>query len=326
MPRSPRIDAPGLLQHVIARGVNRCQIFADDQDRFFFLEKLGGIFLDTNTTCYSWVLMPNHFHLLIRAGGHPLGNTMKRLLGSYATYFNLRHRRTGHLFQNRYKSIVVEEDGYLATLVAYIHLNPYRAKIVQDLNKLNAYSWSGHLPLIGKAGYPWQDTNFVLDFLGGRKAYLDYLLSTAGREQPDLDGGGLYRSLGLTAGQEIPKAESGSFDTRILGSADFALDILDRFENTGMKLGRPALSVLMEAVCNQLVVNKEELTGRSKTKNLSAARGICAALAKTFGYSGAQIAGWLNITEGAVVKAVARGIRDRDTLVKLSDSLVSKGS
>ena len=136
MPRKARIDAPGALQHVIARGIERRKIFRDEIDRDNFLDRLGTILSDTNTVCYAWALLPNHFHLLLRTGTVPLSNVMRRLLTGYAVSFNLRHQRHGHLFQNRFKSILCQEDAYLMELVRYIHLNPLRAKSVNGLTDL----------------------------------------------------------------------------------------------------------------------------------------------------------------------------------------------
>ena len=117
MPRQPRLDVPGLLQHVMARGIERKEIFKDDQDRQSFLERLAVILEETQTQCYAWALIPNHFHLLLRTGLTPLSKVMRRLMTGYAVTFNKRHKRSGHLFQNRYKSVVCEEDPYLFELI-----------------------------------------------------------------------------------------------------------------------------------------------------------------------------------------------------------------
>jgi len=127
MPRQPRLDAPGVLQHVMARGIERREIFKDNKDRKLFVGRLGDILTETKTQCFAWVLIPNHIHLLLRTGSTPLSRVMKCLLTGHAVYFNKRHQRSGHLFQNRYKSIICEEDPYLLELMRYIHLNPLRA-------------------------------------------------------------------------------------------------------------------------------------------------------------------------------------------------------
>jgi len=116
MPRKARIDAPGALHHIIVRGIERRKIFLDDTDRNSFLDRLGATLKNTTTPCFAWALIPNHVHLLLRTGLTPLSTVMRRLLTGYAVYFNRRHHRHGHLFQNRYKSILCQEDAYLKEL------------------------------------------------------------------------------------------------------------------------------------------------------------------------------------------------------------------
>ena len=138
----------------MARGIERRKIFWDDKDRSSFLERLAVILEETQTQCYAWTLIPNHFHLLLRTGPTPLSKVMRRLMTGYAVTFNLRHRRAGHLFQNRYKSVVCEEDPYLLELIRYIHLNPLRAKLIEDLNALDKYPWTGHSAILGRRKNP----------------------------------------------------------------------------------------------------------------------------------------------------------------------------
>ncbi len=106
MPRQARIDALGAVHHIIVRGIERRKIFLDDQDRDNFVNRLGDLVIETQTPCFAWALLPNHFHLLLQTGSVPIATLMRRLLTGYAIGFNRRHRRSGHLFQNRYKSIL----------------------------------------------------------------------------------------------------------------------------------------------------------------------------------------------------------------------------
>ena len=189
MPRQARLDALGLLQHVMARGIERREIFKDDKDRNLFLDRLADIIEETQTQCYvypvkclpcemfsprnllfhrgdaystvakqyltgAWALIQNHFHILLRTGPIPLSKVMRRLMTGYAVTFNKRHKRLGNLFQNRYKSVVCEEDTYLLELIRYIHLNPLRARLVEDLKALDKYSWTGHSTILGKRKNP----------------------------------------------------------------------------------------------------------------------------------------------------------------------------
>ena len=162
---------------------------------------------------------------------------MRRLLTGYAVSFNRRHKRYGQLFQNRYKSIVCQEEVYLRELVRYIHLNPIRAGIVRTLTELNNYAYSGHSVLMGRKKRPWQDTHYVLSSFGrkvgeARRRYSAYVRE--GIEQgrrPEMVGGGLIRSLGGWA--EVKKMRLTGHDRlkgdeRILGESDFVMEVLSQ--------------------------------------------------------------------------------------------------
>ena len=152
MPRQARIDAPGALHHIIARGIERRSIFEDDADQDNFLNRLDTILTATQTTCFAWALIPNHFHLLLRSGPVSISTLMRRLLTGHAVYYNLRYQRHGHLFPNRYKSILCQEDAYLLELVRYIHLNLIRFyPTAKEGRRLLPEAWSafGHLRNLG---------------------------------------------------------------------------------------------------------------------------------------------------------------------------------
>jgi REP element-mobilizing transposase RayT/biotin operon repressor len=238
MPRKSRIDAPGALHHIIARGINRRQIFDDDEDRDRFVARLGELLLESGTGCYAWALIPNHFHLLLRTGRMPLARMMRRLLTGHAVTYNLRHRRSGHLFQNRYKSILCQEDVYLLELVRYIHLNPLRAKVVDDLKALERYPYSGHGVLLGRQLQPWQETAAVLrrferNVRSARRIYRQFVAKGAEMGRlPELVGGGLVRSMGgWSEVRELRKAKAYmKGDERILGDSDFVTEVLSSAE------------------------------------------------------------------------------------------------
>ena len=148
MPRTARLDAPGILHHVMIRGIERRNIFRCNKDRRDFLERLEKLIPETGTACYGWAFLPNHAHFLFKTGHLPLSQLMRRLLTGYVVSFNRCHKRHGQLFQNRFKSIVCQEDVYLKELIRYIYLSPVRAGLVQWLEGLDAYSYSGHGILI----------------------------------------------------------------------------------------------------------------------------------------------------------------------------------
>jgi putative transposase len=239
MPRLARLDGAGVLHHLMVRGIERGKIFWDDQDREDFLGRLSRILPETDTPCYAWVLIPNHAHFLFRTGKVPLATVMRRLLTGYAVSFNRRHKRVGHLFQNRYKSIVCQEDAYLRELVRYIHLNPVRAGIVATLSDLNDYAYCGHSVLMGRRKREWQDVDYVLSYFGesrgrARKEYRSHMEAGFSQGRRDeLTGGGLIRSLGgwsevckgALKGREYVKS-----DERILGDSDFVAAVLRQAE------------------------------------------------------------------------------------------------
>jgi REP element-mobilizing transposase RayT len=219
------------------RGIERRNIFRNTTDREDFVARLAKLLPETQTACFAWALMPNHVHLLLRTGATPLPTLMRRLLTGYAVRFNRRHKRRGVLFQNRYKSVVCQEDLYFKELVRYIHLNPLRARIVASLPDLDWYPYGGHSVLLGKARRPWQATEYVLGYFGNRltqarQAYGEYV--SAGEQhgrRDDLTGGGLIRSLGGWA--EVKKRRGSvqkplKSDERILGESEFVERVLAR--------------------------------------------------------------------------------------------------
>jgi REP element-mobilizing transposase RayT len=136
-------------------------VFRDDCDREDFVARLERVATEGGATCLAFALIPNHVHLVLRTGARPLAELMSRLNTGYARRFNRRYRRSGHLFQNRYGSLLVGDDAYLRVLIRYVHLNPLRAGLVVSLASLARYPWSGHAALMG-AGKPFQAVDEVL--------------------------------------------------------------------------------------------------------------------------------------------------------------------
>ena len=124
MPRQARLDAPGTLHHVMGRGIEKTTIFRNEEDRIDFLNRVALLCQEETWKVYAFALIANHFHLLIRTGRQSLSYSMRKLLTGYVVNYNRRYKRYGHLFQNRYKSIICEDDPYLLELTRYIHLNP----------------------------------------------------------------------------------------------------------------------------------------------------------------------------------------------------------
>ena len=144
MARRPRLFAPGLLYHVIARGNQRQATFLGDADYDAYLHRLAVYRARYGVSLHAYCLMPNHVHLLARTGTAPLAKFMQGLQQSYTQWFNRVHEKVGHVFQGRYRAIVCDSDEYLVTLVRYIHLNPVRAGLAPEPH---LYRYSGHRAL-----------------------------------------------------------------------------------------------------------------------------------------------------------------------------------
>jgi len=327
MPRQARLDAPGVLHHVMVRGLERRPIFRNDADRADFVRRLAALVNATGLTVYAWALLPNHAHLLVRTEQRPLARCMRALLTGYAGAFNRRHKRVGHLFQNRYKSIVVEEEPYLRELVRYLHLNPLRAQVVPTLRALDRFPWAGHSALLGYRPCPWQATGAVLQQFGptlarARKAYRAFVVDGVplGR-RPDLQGGGLLRSLGgwravasLRRGRE---AYGG--DERVLGSAEFVEAVRGTLQAAEAVPGRRRpLAELVAAACAATDCSPAALQQGSRRARVARAReGVAYLALEVCGYPGSAVADLLGVRPSAVYRAAQRGRGTRERWDKL---------
>lgn len=327
MPRGPRLDAPGVLHHVMVRGIEGRSIFRDDRDREEFLTRLAALVETTGLTVYAWALLPNHAHLLVRTGARSLGRVMRSLLTGYAGAFNRRYRRRGHLFQNRYKSVVVEEDPYFLELVRYLHLNPLRAGVVSDLPALDRYPWTGHSVLVGRASRPWQASQTVLAHFGpslfrARRQYRAFVAAAIplGR-RPELQGGGLVRSAGgWRAVHQLRRGrEAYLSDERVLGGSAFVEALLKHVETQTSHLRkRIPLAILIRRVCAAVGIRPEALMGSGRPPSVSRAReGIAYLWTEMLSQSGRHLATVLGVQSPAVYKAAQRGRKARTRWEKL---------
>ncbi len=323
MPRTARIDAPGALHHIICRGIERRQIFQDNADRNNFINRLSTILKQTSTYCYAWALIPNHFHLLLRTGKEPIATVMRRLLTGYAVSYNRRHRRSGHLFQNRYKSILCQEDPYLLELVRYLHLNPLRAGVVSSLKELDRYPYSGHSRLMGKIKDQWQDVDTVLALFGkkryaAQKKYREFVeKGMLEGKKPELTGGGLIRSVGGWGVLKSMRRMDVHFksDERILGDSDFVDTVLqDAAEKMERKYRLKAtgydFNTLVKRVSGIFKIEVKQLLSPSKQPERVMARSVLSYWAvRELGISGTAVGEKLGLSQSAVSRAVQRGER-----------------
>jgi hypothetical protein len=243
---------------------------------------------------------------------------MRSLLTGYAGAFNRRHKRRGHLFQNRYKSIVVEEEPYLLELVRYLHLNPLRAGTVATLPALARYPWTGHSALLGTVPRPWQATRTILVHFGpslrrARQAYQAYV--AAGRAQgrrPELQGGGLVRSLGGWAAVAHLRRgrEEYAGDERVLGSAAF-VEALQRDLSPPPGGRRAVVSIegIVQRVCTSVGIEPARLQHGGRKPLVSRAReGIAYLCTEVLGHSGRALAPLLGLRPVSVYAAARRGL------------------
>ena len=321
MPRKARIDAPGALHHIIVRGIEKRQIFRDHADRQNLVKRLGDILGESQTPCYAWALLPNHFHLLLKTGYTPIATIMRRLLTGHAVYFNRRHRRWGHLFQNRYKSILCQENNYLLELVRYIHLNPLRAKQVSDLKALEHYPYCGHCVILGHPRNDWQSVHEILKLFGkqvfaARRRYREFIKKGVNQgRRPELVGGGLIRSVGgWQAFKALDRTDAHlKSDERILGDSRFVDEVLKqakekRERQYQLEAQGFTIDQVVMRVASILGVNPEQIWKKGKHPQTVKARSLmCYWAVHELGMSATELARRIGITQPAVSQSVKRG-------------------
>ncbi|MBI5741995.1 MAG: transposase [Nitrospirae bacterium] len=321
MPRQARLDAPGTLHHIIIRGIERRRIVDDRNDRANFLDRLERVVTETKTSIYAWALMTNHAHFLLRSGPKGLAKFMRQFLTGYAISYNRRHRRHGHVFQNRYKSIVCDENKYFTELVRYIHLNPLRAGVVKTLAELDGYRYSGHSVLVSNVKNNWQERDYVLNWFGDKeceaiRAYREYVEGALEEgNRPELVGGGLIRSLG--GWSEVlsmrRRGERKLTDERILGSGDFVLGILEEAEHDITKNNfsvidkKKKINAVIKRICSEKGVSVSELRSGGRREAISGARNqITFRLIKEHGISFAEVARNVGVSTSAIFRIMKK--------------------
>lgn len=276
---------------------------------------------DTKTPCYAWALLPNHFHLLLRSGESPISTMMRRLLTGYAIGFNRRHKRSGRLFQNRYKSILCQENRYFLELVRYIHLNPIRVGLVSNLNALDVFPFCGHCVLAGNSIAPWQDTVGVLSLFSqktsvARQQYRLFINEgmSQGR-RPELTGGGLLRSAGgwgvLKTLKRMKAHVKG--DERILGDSAFVQAVLNQSKENyersyQLKTRGHTIETIVRRASELFDVSVKAIITGGKQPDRVKARSLAAFWAvKELGMNGTAVGRKIGLTQSAVSRAVQRG-------------------
>jgi putative transposase len=319
MPRQARLDIPGTLHHVMVRGIERKRIVSDDRDRSECMRRISHIATETETPIYAWALMTNHLHILLKSGPQGLPHFMRRWLTGYAMFYNRRHQRHGHLFQNRYRSIICEEDSYFTQLVRYIHLNPLKAKLVVNSEDLVRYPWCSHGIIMGYRQADWMDSEHVLKWFGDQRtsahiAYQKYIDEGAGRDLPDFSGGGLVRSHGGWS-EVIAKRQQGTAriaDERILGCGNFVERLIEDAESL-MKHQLKQRNLIVDlnhyvnTSCRNKRISVHEMQSGSRRRPVVELRETMAQhLVIECGISLSEAARHLGISTSAIAKALKR--------------------
>lgn len=269
MPRGPRDDAPGTVHHVMVRGIERRLLFVDDADREALLRRLARLIVELGFLCFAWVLMPNHVHLVIRSARVSVSRLMARLGTGYAGYFNRRHERVGHLFQNRFRSRRVTDDADLLGLVVYVNRNPVEGGLVDPT---------------ALAGFPWCGLGALLGVRPPRP--FESVAETLGLFDPDpARARACIRS--WLANADVASAPEEAIPLR--GAPAAALSRV------------ATLEALQQAICLGFGVSPAALRSRRRGEPLVAARSALARRAVSeLGLSGAEVARWLGLTRAAV--------------------------
>lgn len=231
MSRPLRIEYENAFYHIAQRGIEKKEIFKTDRDKERFLTYLERSYDRYNSICHTYVLMDNHYHLIIETPKANISKIMHYLNTSYAVYYNTKHERVGPLYQGRYKAVLVDGDEYLHRLSRYIHLNPVRAKMVEDPIE---YKWSSYKYFIGKEKDPgWLETEFILanfgnDRLEAKKRYKNFVYESIGKKDEKIEQG-LYKGI-ILGGDEFVEEIAGKF---IKGKKDRAIPVLREIQRVG---------------------------------------------------------------------------------------------
>ncbi len=321
MPRTGRLQIPGGYYHLIGRGFERRDIFAEDDCKRDFLSRLAKGLRKSGAQCLAWVLMSNHYHLLVRSGNKPLDKLMAPVLTGFALHYNRLHDRSGYVYQNRFKSILSGEETYFLTLVRYIHLNPVRAKIIHSIAELDRYPWTGHAAVIGSTTHNWMGVDQLLSHFHNapnpaRRQYRKFISEGIGKEAAvDLSGGGLIRSshgwenLGKLRREHIVCIG----DERILGSSDFVQAALAEDELRVDKYSQRQregwdFDTLKSAVCKLLDVAEDAVLRRVRATAASDAKSLlCYWAVEELGMTVVSVAKELGVSQQAASWRVQKG-------------------
>jgi REP element-mobilizing transposase RayT len=321
MSHAPRLDEPGAVHHVWSRGVARCDIYLDDFDRARFLAIVAHVLKEAHGRCLAWALMSNHYHLLLETGRDPLPRVMQRINQRHAESFNRRHDRVGHLFQDRFGSDRVGDDRHLATLIAYIHLNPVRARIVADVEALAAHPWAGHAALVGRTPRRFHDVDRALAAFGdGRRAARRGVIATmTAVHERWLRGGEV-----ATPRIDIPtsaQARDRAYGVRgVRGRRRFVERVTDELQSRSIRHARFrragwSADAVAVHVARRLGARIDDVREGRRTAAETRARAVAAYLAwHCVGATQAEIGRAVGVGFSAISRAIGRGRRQFESI------------
>ena len=293
MARKPRVHFPAALYHVMLRGNGGQDIFFEDADRYrFFLLLQEGV-ERYGHRILAFCLMSNHIHLAIQVGEVPLSRIMQNIAFRYTRWINWRRNKSGHLFQGRFKAVLVDADSYLVELTRYIHLNPVRAAMVRTPEE---YPWSGHRAYLGLETIPWLTTDWVLAQFGKSEA-------RARREYEK------FVDLGKDDGHRQEFHRGAANDSRILGEDSFIDKVLVQANESPQRSVR--LEEIIATVCRKYGIEEKDLAISGKYRHYSEARGVTAWLILETGYGTISELGKLTGRDATTLSTVARNLRTR---------------
>lgn len=264
MARKPRIYYPGAVYHVILRGNAGKEIFFSDKDRYRFYLLLQEGQERFGYLIHAFCLMPNHVHLALQVGRVPLSRILQNLAQRYTMWVNRREGRTGHVFQGRYKAILLDADAYLLELIRYIHLNPVRAGVAR---RPEEYPWSSYKAYLGEVVIPWLSRDWVLSQFSSRKSLACQRL----REF-------VYEGIGEARRAEFHK---GTNEIGILGDEKFSEQVL-RSEKNG-NIPRLKIEEILRRVCLEYGLEEREVVGPGKQRGPAQARALLCWLVREIG-------------------------------------------
>ncbi len=311
MARKARLSVPGAVHHVMARGIEGRRIFCDNDDRHLFLSLLASGIQQCGFKCYAWVLMDNHYHIVLRLNERPLSMLMRKLNSKYARWYRKKYKGHGYLFQDRFKSIVTQDQGYIEQLVRYVHLNPLRSGTCKSLEELDTYPWSGHAVLLNNRGCVFQDTTAILRRFGRD-------INSAAREYRAYIRRGVETNEDLDFLEVLRKSNKDTvnrheYNCWVIGDQDFVKKALvkdrsNRIRVASYKQEGWTVRKVVQRVAGQMGIEEKDIYKRGRNNNRSAFRKIVATIShRTFDIPVAEVARYYGVDSSTVSRMLDEG-------------------